>query len=204
VISNEVDTDGEGKGEGDDDEAATQVIATKEVLEALEVVELSEIVESDFSPPRVRPTPPPIPNRAPTQPPEPPDAATQVQPAWGDEGDNDETLTYDRSIVEEDEVDDEAPTRSPPDVAAKQQAPEATDGASPPTLDVVAPVAASASIIPPLRPAPFPGERASLNPRATTSRGPPPGPDLATKLLLGLIVVLASALAVVLVLIARR
>ena len=186
MISDEIDED-------EDDDAATHVIASRDVLG-----DLAELAESDFAPPR-RPTPPPVPSRVPL--PAPPRATTHVQPAWAaDEGEYDETLTYGEGQADDDDV----PTRGPPDVAPRE-------GAHP-QFSPLQPVVATGSFRP-VAPAayephmPIPYERTAVSPRDDELQrrtAAAAGPDLATKLLLSIIVLLAAALAVVLVLIARR
>lgn len=182
MISNEVDDD-------EDEDAATHVLPSKDVLGDTDLAELAERARRNSRP---RTAPPPIPSRVP--PPAPPRPhAVAPDPAWAEEEDYNETLTYGEGAD-----DDQLPTAIPPQ--AQPTMPDAPSAGHfyPGSLGSVAPRRAIPDQL-----APIPFDRTAVSPpdmRPLT----PAGTDTATKLLLALIVLLAVALAVVLVLIVRR
>jgi hypothetical protein len=184
VISNENEVD----DEDEDDDAATHVLPSKDVLGETDLAELAERARRHSRP---RTAPPPIPSRVPPAAPPRPHAVAP-EPAWAEEEDYNETLTYGEQAD-----DDQLPTAIPPQ--AQHTVPDAPAAGHfyPGSLGSVAPRRA-------YEPAPVPFDRAAVSPQDMRPLAHPPASDLATKLLLGLIVLLAVALAVVLVLIVRR
>ena len=182
MISNEVDDD------DDDEDAATHVLPSKEVLGDTDLAQIAEMARRNSRP---RTAPPPIPSRVPPAPPRP--HAVAPEPAWAEEEDYNETLTYGEGAD-----DDQLPTAIPPQ--AQPTVPDAPSAGHfyPGSLGSVAPRRAIEDSAPAFN-------RAAVSPHEMQRPlAPAAGTDLATKLLLALIVLLAVALAVVLVLIVRR
>jgi hypothetical protein len=184
VISNEVDDD------EDDDDAATHVLPSKEVLGDTDLAQIAEIARRNSRP---RTAPPPIPSRVPPAPPRP--HAVAPEPAWAEEEDYNETLTYGEGAD-----DDQLPTAIPPQ--AQPTVPDAPSAGHfyPGSLGSVAPRRAIEDQAPAMAFNRTPASPHDLQ----RPLAPAGGTDLATKLLLGLIILLAVALAAVLVLIVRR
>lgn len=183
MISNEVDD------EDEDEDAATHVLPSKDVLGDTDLAELAERARRNSRP---RTAPPPIPSRVPPQ--APPRPAVAPEPAWAEEEDYNETLTYGEQAD-----DDQLPTAIPPQ--AQPTVPDAPVAGHfyPGSLGSVAPRRAFDQV--PVMPV----DRTAVSPQdLQRPLTPASGTDVATKLLLALIVVLAVALAVVLVLIVRR
>jgi hypothetical protein len=183
VISNEADDD-------EDEDAATHVLPSKEVLGDTDLAQIAEMARRNSRP---RTAPPPIPSRGPPAPPRP--HAVAPEPAWAEEEDYNETLTYGEGAD-----DDQLPTAIPPQAQLTLPDAPAAGHFYPGSLGSVAPRRAIEEQVSPM----------AFNPAAVSPHdmqrplAPAAGTDLATKLLLALIVLLAVALAVVLVLIVRR
>jgi len=187
VISNEVDEE-----EDEDDDAATHVLPSKDVLGATNLAELAELARRAG---RQRTAPPPIPSRVPPAAGSPPRPhAVAPEPAWAEEEDYNETLTYGEQADA-----DQLPTAIPPE-AYVPPAPEPVGHFYPGSLGSVAPRRAIYEQPPPMQ-----YDRTAVSPQEMQRPlAHAPATDVATKLLLALIVFLAIALAVVLVLIVRR